>query len=483
MILHATFLPSLHQYFKHIKMKTKFLSCAIILLLTTQFIAAQDFTFGVESGVNYSNLRKTNDNKRFDALPGPVNGIFVKYELGNWFTLQSGLNHASYYYNEYVRYYYDYLWGASSSYYDLSSSMIAYPGYNSLETYKFSFLRVPLLLKFRTPGRVNFEVGGGPYYAFLTNDEFRGKDRDIHTDENENSPKLHDWGWMMEGSLNYNLNNRWSLFASARITYGKEKYFESVEGKMGSSEFTFGVGYKPFKEKDIAQRSDSIGKNISVLPYSGVNISGIKSQENNSKYKSTVGFSSGVSLKFILGSNASFVTGVRYERKGFNLEYQGQYAAFYYPEELSSPSYIKSDVQLDYVTFPFLWDISFGKKVESHFNFGVYFSMLQNAFAEGEQITENNWGQGYQLTKSYFNKSLDLWFKNSDGGAMISYRVELPLFKWGKVFVSAEQSIGLKDILDDNEDLMSQYNFINDEEFRNRSTSIYFGLNIPVNPK
>lgn len=463
-------------------MKTKLLTCTILLLLTTQFVAAQKFTLGIESGVNYSNLRKTNDNDRFIAMPGPVNGIFAKYELGQWFALQSGLTTISYYYDEYITYYYDYLWGASS-YYDPLSSSITSSGYSSLQSAKFSFLRIPLLLKFRTPGRVNFEMGGGPYYAFLTNDEFRGKDRDIYTDEfiDENFPKMHDWGWIMESTVNYNINSRWNLFASARVTYGKETYYENVEGKMGSTEFTFGVGYKPFKIKEYAQQPDSLGKNISVLPYSGINISGIKSQENNGEYKSSVGFSTGVSLKFNLGKNAAFITGARYERKGYNLSYQGQYSAFYYPDTENPETYIKSDVQLDYLTFPFLWDISFGKKIENHLNFGVYLSLLQNAFAEGERTTSTDWGQGYRVTRNYFNESLDLWYKKTDSGLMLSYRIDFPVFKWGKVFIAAEQAIGLKDILNDNEDLTSSYNFINDEEFYTRSTGIFLGLTIPVN--
>ena len=466
-------------------MKTKLIACAIVILFTSQFVLAQEITLGIESGINYSNIHKTNDNKRFEALPGPVNGVFMKYKLGNWFVLQSGLNHASYYYSEYISYaYYDYLFWGASSYYDPRFSSIApYPNYYSQQTSKLSFLRIPLLLKFKTPGRVNFEMGGGPYYAILTNDEFRGKDRDIYDEEyiDENFPKMHDWGWIMDSTINYNINSKWNLFANARVTYGKEKYYENVEGKMGSTEFTFGVGYKPFKVKEYVHSSDSVGKNVSLLPYSGISISRINSQENKSQYKSSVGFSTGVSVKFLIGKQTSVLTGFRYERKGFNLDYQGQYAAFYYPDENSDLTHIKSDVQLDYLTFPFLWDISFGKKVESHLNFGFYFSMLQNAFTEGEQITQNDWGRGYQVTKAYFNKSLDLWFKNTDGGAMLAYRIEFPVLNWGKAFISAEKSIGLKDILNDSEDLMQQYSFVNDEEFYNHSTSIYFGLTIPIN--
>ena len=454
-------------------MKTKSLLCLIILWLSIQPTYAQKVTIGLESGVNYSNLRKAFDYDRFDAMQGPVNGFVLKYELGNWLSLQSGLTQATYYYNEYVNYWIDYY--PAPNYSITAPPIDDYPGpqhYTQLEASEFNFLRVPLLIKFKTPGRANIGIGGGPYYAFLVNDELRGKDRDIYSEEyiDENFPKMHDWGWILESSFNYNINSRWSVSANARVTYGKEKYVENVEGKMGSTEFTLGVGYKPFKEGRFIQTTDSIGKNVSVLP---------QTKDNTDKYKSSPGFTSGVTIKFFLDENLSILTGTWYERKGYNLNYKGDQIAYYH--EVQSYPTVESNVQLDYLTIPLMVDLEFGKKVISHINFGAYFSLLQNAFAEGFRLYQNEYNSGYRNEKQYFNESLDYWFDNTDSGIMLAYRLDVPVFKWASSFVAINQSIGIKNILNSGEEFQSQYNSLGDLKMQNLATSIQIGLSIPVN--
>lgn len=462
-------------------MKTKLIICFTFLWLTVQPVFAQKLTFGIENGINYSNLRKKFDYDRFASRPGPVNGLVVKYGLGSRLVLQSGVNHTSYYFEEHRYLYYDYMSAPSSSYIPgLSSSIIAPPGSFYQESTKYSFLRIPMLVKFRTPGRVNFEVGAGAYYAILTNDEYRGKDRDKYTEEyrDENFPKMNDWGWILASSVTYNINDKWCVFASGQLTYGHEKYIENAEGKMGSSEISAGIGYKPFGAR---QTPDTTGQKISVLPHAGINISQAGSSENKSHYKSSVGFSTGVSLMFLTDNAVSFVTGTWYERKGYNLSYAGHESAIYNPSSGPLRTYVVSDVQLDYFTIPLLMDISFGRKIVSQINFGIYFSLLQNGFAEGERTNTYDYGQGYEIRKEYFNESLDLMFKTTDFGFMAGYRINIPLFKWASAFVSVNQSLGVKNILNDSEEAQSEYSFIGSQKIRNRSTAVHFGLSIPVN--
>lgn len=460
-----------------------------IFLLSTSISNAQRFSFGIENGINYSNIRKKFDYERFESQPGPVNGIFAKYEVGNWFVLQSGVNHTSIYFNEtqYQHYYDDYWMYSSSSYYPVSSSSslsIAPPHYSTQSTNKYSFLRIPLLVKFRTPGRLNFEIGGGYYYAFLTNDEFRGKDKDRFDKEyrEDNFPDMTDWGWILESSVNYNINNQWSIFVSGKLTYGKEEYFENVEGKMGSTELTFGFGYNPFtKQKDFV-RNDSLGHRISILPHTGINISRVRSKKNKGEYNSSIGFSSGVSIQLSFENSISILTGAWYERKGYGLDYAGYYLPIYYVAPNDNPSsLIQSEVQLDYLTIPLLMDVSIGKKIQSHINFGLYYSLLQNAFALGERTDTYEHQNGYQVQKEYFNESQDLLFKNSDHGFMFAYRIDVPICKWAKVFASVNQSFGIPNILNQGQDAKSRYSFIIWEELKTNSTSILFGLSIPVN--
>ena len=453
--------------------------CFLFLLFNT--VNAQQLTIGIENGINYSNLHKKLDSYRFKSQQGPVNGVFAKYQLGYWFVIQSGITNITYHYERqaYKRAYYPDFNYPSPSSIDLGY----YPDvYISRNHSRFSFLRIPLLMSFRTPGRVNFEIGGGSYYAFLTNDEFRGKDQDFYDNEykDENFPEMDDWGLILSSSITYNINNKWSIFASGKLTYGKEKYYDNIEGKMGSAELLFGVGYKPFeKQKDFISL-DTLGKRIFVLPHAGVNLSRAKSDKNQSEYSSLPGFTSGVSLKFLLSKDASILTGVWYDRKGYSIDYNGNWLALYQQYDQSNTQ-TKSEIRLDYVTLPLMMDLSFGEKLRSCFEFGLYFSLLQNAFAQGEQIETNNYNHGYRINKRYFNESLDLWFKNTDFGLMLAYRLEAKVFKWAGGFLSLNQSIGMSNILNDREEAIAAYPFIKNEKIRNSSTAIQFGLILPVN--
>lgn len=447
---------------------------------------SQSFTTGIESGINFSNIRKDLDSDRFKSEQGPITGIFLKYELGNWFSVKTGVNHTVFSFNEKNYYYYPpgfYPFSSSSFWMpSLSSSSIA-PSYFRYEQNDYSFLRIPLMITFKTSGRINVEFGGGISYAILTNDEFRGKDAKLFDKEyrDEHFPPMNDLEWVLGSSVNYNINDRWSLFVSGKVIYGEKEYFENIKGKIGSTELSFGAGYKLFAPKSEII-PDSLGKRISILPHSGFNISKANSKNNKNKYHYSTGFSSGISLKYDMGQNFSLLSGAWYERKGYNLEYKGYYSAIYHVMQNDEPSTImNSDVQLDYLTFPLMMDVSMGSKIQSHINFGIYYSLLQNAFAEGEEISTYESKHGYQSQKSYFNKSKDLLFKNSDLGFLLGYRIDIPVFNWAKIFASVYQSFGITNILDYSDEAKEKNSFIINENLKNQSTSIIFGLNIPVN--
>ncbi len=460
-------------------MQPKISTSVLFLLLISSIVSGQNFIIGTENGVNFSNVRKSTDNDRMAAQPGPVNGMFFKYLAGDWIAFESGLDLATLYFEKSFYYYY-----YGDSYYNYSSS-IYQPSSSYVYQSKFNFLRIPLLMKLRTPGRLNFEIGGGPYYAFLVNDEYRGKDKDLYIEEygKENLPPLHDWGWILTGSVNYNIDNRWKVFLSSRVTNGKKVYFDSDNGKVGSTEILLGLGFNPFVSKEIQQKNENTGTNVKIIPYSGVNFSRTKSTENKSQYGNKTGFTSGVSLKFILGENFSLNTGALYERKGYSLNYEGNYNFIYrLPlafENQNVPA-IHSDVRLDYLTFPFGFEISAGKKLISNLSFGVYYSLLQNVFAEGEKINTNNYSDGYNINRDYFNNSLDHWFKKSDAGFVFGYRLEYPFFQWGNVFIAVQQSFGVNNIYNNLDELTINNTYYLEDEMYNNSTSILFGIVIPV---
>ena len=79
-------------------MKQYFLFFFLFSFLTPAL--AQNFMFGIENGVNYSNIHQSQGTDQIDGLPGPVNGIFVKLEPLKWMVLQSGINHTTSYFNQ-----------------------------------------------------------------------------------------------------------------------------------------------------------------------------------------------------------------------------------------------------------------------------------------------------------------------------------------------------------------------------------------------
>jgi hypothetical protein len=472
-------------------MKTKLSTLFVVLLFGIHPSIAQNFSVGIESGINFSNINKSLDFDRYRSQPGPVNGMFIKYNLGNWFVVQSGINHTTFYFSEIGNNQYypsnSDMWHLSSSSYSPVSSLSYFiPPPNYYNQSKFSFLRVPLFFKFKTPGKVYVELGGGAYYSFLTNDEFRGKDKNFYNKEyrEENFPPMNDWGWILSSTINYNINSKWHVFINGQITTGKEEYVENVEGKMGSTELTFGVGYRPFLSDNQIQSNDSLGKRIRIIPHAGIVISNARnSYENGSQYKSSVGFSSGISLNFNVGDFTSLMSGAWYERKGYQLNYNGSNPLIYrkpYPFRENYKSKIQSNVKLDYITIPFQFEVVLGKKSYSKLNFGTYFSLLQNAFSEGDKIETNMHDQGFQTTRSYFYESFDEYFKKADAGFSIGYRLDIPVFSRAEVFVAINQSFGLINILKEKDDQQSNSYINSYDKIRNNSSSILVGLNIPV---
>ena len=82
-------------------MRLKFiLSCFLLTMVHLVFHWAQDFSIGTVGGINFSNLRGEIAYSSLTSKPGPVNGLFGKMALGNWFALKTGAEFTSYYCRE-----------------------------------------------------------------------------------------------------------------------------------------------------------------------------------------------------------------------------------------------------------------------------------------------------------------------------------------------------------------------------------------------
>jgi hypothetical protein len=467
-------------------MRFKFVLLVILFSGLHLFSVAQELTFGPVSGINFSNLRGEMTYNSWSAKPGPVNGIFAKTTLGNWLALKTGAEFTSFYYQERWNYtgYYTGIVPTDNSY---SSSSFAPGGCiigpPSPNSWDFHFLRVPLMLEWKTPGRLSFGFGAGAHYSFLLNDEFTGKDKDLHSEEfrEENFPPGTDWGWLLSASLNYAVNSRWNIFLEGRTTYGKEVYLESDKGKNGSSELLFGVGFSPFSKPAKAQDGPIPGRRLEMMPHVGISFSKSIDPDKKSDYAALPALNSGIAVKFKPDSAFSIISGVWVERKGYRIE-KPSHSRIYYAShvDFNPPVTLQSDVSLDYLTIPLLGDVMFGKRFTTNIQFGLYYSMLQNARATGQETDEYNYNNGYRIQREYFSENVEGWFKNDDFGAITGLRFEYRIFLKTKIYVALNRAWGFTKLGDDSEDDNSEPAPAQLENFKNRSWTASFGLAIPV---
>ncbi|MBN1822132.1 MAG: outer membrane beta-barrel protein [Prolixibacteraceae bacterium] len=456
-------------------------SLLLLLFLCNSVLYSQKITIGIENGINFSNIFGDIKNGKWDSETGSVNGIYSQFNISDWLAFQTGTSYISCYYNKYSKYYYytDYF---ASSYADLYSSIAPSSHYYySSSGWNFNFLRIPFFMKFKTPGRLSFAMGGGPYYSFLVNDEFTGKNRNLYEEDydEDNFPENHDWGWMLNSSLSYSFNSNIEIRLSAQTSKGKKTFLEDYEGKNGSTEFTLGIGYNigASKENGFSKKmnNDSTKTRVEILPFSGIVISRTSNPDYRKKYLGSTGSTAGVLVKMALDNTVSFVTGALYERKGYHLEKFGNTDFLYIPSEDEITSkFIDTNTELDYLTFPFLFDLKFGKQLILHVNFGAYYSLLQNVIVRGNNTQTNTGNTSYSVERTYIYYKNTGWFKDKDAGVLAGFRFEYPLFSFSNIFIGANFTKGFKNVLD--YDPKEYRLFGEGQEIFNTSCSIMFGL-------
>lgn len=443
-------------------MRSKFSLTIILILAFSYHSFSQKVTVGLENGINFSNLHGNLYDGKWDALPGPVNGFYTQYDLGDWFVLQSGINYTSLYYNHIpnqYQYYGDY--------------------------WRFSFLRIPFLIKLKTPGKFRFEWGTGPYYSFFVNDEFTGKEKKRFKDtygEGEIFPST-DWGWIFSAGLNYSITERLEIKLTGQTTIGKKEYIPFAEGKNGSNEILLGIGYKLNTKKSNRStlNSDSILSRIEIMPHTGVVFGTTSNPDFKENYLMAPGFEGGVSIKYKNDRTLSFISGMYFERKSYGLNYNGESAYLYIVSESENSNtniLYDTHTSLDYLTFPFLFDFTFGGSFTVSINAGFYYSRLLNAMVRGESIYTYSNGNYYSVNKVYVYDKVNGNFKNNDVGGTAGIRFEYPVFKNNRAFLGINYSHGLINALrnDSNEIPSSAEN----QKIINSCWTVNLGLVFPV---
>jgi len=464
-------------------LQTVFICAIIATFPETSF--AQKLSFGEYSGINFSNLHGNLTSNKWMPKPGPTAGFLVEYKLNKSFTLQSEIGFLTNYYemktyeyqNPDIIYYNDY-------YKPASSTLTITDPYPQKYDWNFSFLRVPLLIKYQTPTRLQFGVGGGLFYSFLLNDDLTKKEREAAKKEDRNIyPPTYDWGYLLSADLSYPVTKDLKVFIAGRISTGQKVFIENYKAKNGASEFFFGLKLTPQWNKSITQEIfsavyDSLPSKIYIKPRAGITYSWNATGGKLGNYKGNVGSNAGTIIGYRLDRTVSIQSGVQLVRKGYALADSSIYN-FRYGYSATIPVYeVDSKVSLDYLTIPLNFNFSFGNRVSFYMDLGAYAGFLVNATCHGTVIRKYLSEYSYRIEKINLNDAVEGYFKTMDWGYLVGTGIQFPFRNNLKFDMGINYSGSISELLKKPD--ANSYVSKEDLSVKNGSLSVQFGLQIPI---
>jgi len=462
------------------------LCIGVVLAITSTTSHAQKLSFGQYTGINFSNLHGDLITNKWVPKAGPTAALFVEYNLNRSFSLQTEVGYIAHYYEmksysrqpTYPIYYNDVI-----HYY--SSSSIWQPVY---EPNKFdnSFLRFPLLIKYKTPTRLQLAIGGGLYYSILLDDDLTNAERDAAEKEDRRIyPPTHDWGYLFSADLSFPITNDIRLFVTSRLTIGQKVFIENLKGKNGSSELGFGIKYTPQRKSiktTISFKSSARDSTITrcyIIPEAGVIMSWNSSGKKPGNYSGKFGPNVGMIFGYRLDKSVSLQTGLLFDRKGYALND----SSFYYHRIASDTRYVANKVDtkiaLDYLTVPLNLRISSGKTVNFYVDFGAYAGFLVNAFCHGTAIRKNSDSYSYTIQKTIVNDAVEGYYKSVDWGYKTGLGFQFPFRDNMKFDLGISYYGSFNPVLQKPD--ANTTNYMNDDlSIKNGSLSLHFGIQIPI---
>jgi hypothetical protein len=466
--------------------RTHNILCICILLVTISATSfAQKFSFGEYAGVNFSNLHGNLFVNKWLPQTGPNAGLFVEYNFSKSFSLQAEADYLTHYY-ELKSYSGQY---SGPIYYDdiihcSPSNSITYP-YYSENKFDYSFLRFPLLIKYKTPTRLQLGIGGGMFYSVLLNDDITKTERDAAKKEDRRIyPPTHDWGYLFSADLSYPITKDVRLFVTGRIATGQKVFIESLKGKNGSSELGFGIKYTPksktksFEGGEINVQ-DSSKTRCYVRPVVGILLGWNSSSTKPGNYSTNVGSTTGLAFDYRLDKTVSLQTGILFERKGYALSDSSlYYHRFAYDSQYKRNS-VDSKTDIDYVTIPLNFKFSFGDPFTFYFDFGVYTGFKVNALCHGTAVKKYISSSSYTVEKININDAVEGYFKDVDFGYQTGMGFQFPFRKDLKFDLGIVYSGSFSPIIKEPEENTTQYTN-DDRSIKNGTIALQFGLQIPI---
>lgn len=466
-------------------MKNTLLSvCLCAVLAVVSFGSfAQKFSIGEYHGISFSNLHGNLISNKWESKPGSSMGIVFEYDIFKTFALQTEINYLKMYY-EMKSYQPDYPIVIPLDAY-LSSCITYYP-YPLPANWDFSFLRLPLVFKYKTPTRLQFELGGGAYYSFLMNDDLTKTERENAKKNNQKLyPPSYDWGYLFTSGLSYPLTDRLRVFVSGRYSTGRKVFIRDYEAKNGASEVLFGLKYSPVlsrnRTREIAElaSNDSIQSKCYIKPFAGALKSWNSAKKQSGNYSENYGLTTGVILGYNLNRAVSLQTGVLFERKGYTMKDSSIYFHRFALRNEQPNSWVDTDIALDYLSVPVKINLSVGEPFSVYANMGIYTGFLVNALCRGTSITKYDSSTAFEVSKTNVNDTMDGLFKSVDVGISAGMGFQVPVLKTLKLDAGINYAQGLVNILKNPEEYGVNFSR-SDRSFRNSHVSLQIGLQLPI---
>lgn len=458
----------------------------VVLAISSTTSLAQKLSFGEYTGINFSNFHGNLITNKWVPKVGPDAALFVEYSLNQSFSLQAEAGYAAHYYEMepyrsqpmYPIYYNDVM-------HSYSSSSIWQPVYEP-EKFDFSFLRFPLLIKYKTPTRLQLGIGGGMFYSVLLNDNLTKTERDAAEKEDRRIyPPTHDWGYMFLADLSYPITKDVRLFATGRLTTGQKVFIESLKGKNGSSEIGFGIKYTPKSKKEGLKEVESNVQDSSktkcyVRPVVGILLGWNSASKKPGNYSANPGYTTGLAFDYRLDKTVSLQTGILFERKGYAFADSSlYYHRFAYDSKYKRNS-VDTKTNIDYVTVPLNFKFSIGDPFTFYLDFGVYTGFKVNAICHGTAIREYINASSYTVDKININDAVEGYFKDVDFGYQTGFGFQFPFRKNMKFDLGIVYSGSFSPIIKAPEEGTTPYTN-DDRSLKNGTVALMFGLQIPIN--
>lgn len=463
--------------------------CVLLTILTTT-TSAQKLSVGEYTGINFSNLHGYLTSNKWEPKAGPSAGFFAEYSLGRLFSVQTEVNFLTQYYEmKSYRTFYD----PNRIYPTTSSFSSLYPYSESINipyyvpnSWDFSFLRFPLILKYKTPTRLQLGIGGGMFYSVLMNDDLTKKERDAVEKEDHNIyPPTHDWGYLFTTDLSYPVTGKLQLFLAGRLSFGQKVFIENYEAKNGASELLFGIKYSPGKTQTKTVTDSKLSDPDSLLnrsylkPVIGAAMSWNSARNQLGNYSEKSGANSGLIFGYRLDKTVSLESGFLYQQNGYAFTGTSHYNHRNVTDAKMSGNRIDSQVNFDYLTVPLNLNFSFENRLNWYFDLGMFAGFILNASCTGTSLKEYQSGSSYRLEKYTLHDAVEGYYKTVDWGYSAGLGFWFPISGNTKLDIGIHYQQGLKNMLKKPGE--NEFKGIYDDRiFKNSSLSLQVGLLIPI---